>query len=211
MLFYTLTYLLEYAFCNIFYVNIRSLECHKEDLAIDLYAQQSRYLCLTETWITPEENIEKALMSRNLYHSSIGDGKGCCFLSPEEEAEVKSTANPSFQMLSVLVKEGYKLILLYVSSNIDLQEVVTVLQEVFTDVSKTILIGDLNFDASEKNCLTRFLERRQFVQKVSKPTHKGGRIIDHVYVPQALENEIDITIMFKYYTDHASLLINLSK
>ena len=88
---------------------------------------------------------------------------------------------------------------------------VTVLQEMLTDVSKTILIGDLNFDASEKNCLTRFLERRHFVQKVSKPTQTGGRIIDHVYVPKELENEIDITIMFKYYTDHASLLINLPK
>ena len=197
---------------DIFYVNIRSLECHKKDLTKDLYAQQSRYLCLTETWITPTENIEKTLMSKNLYHSSIGNGKGCCFLSPEGiDQEVKTNANPCFQMLSVLLQEGYTLVLLYISSKIDLQPVVTVLQEMLTDVSKTILIGDLNFDASEKNCLTRFLERRQFVQKVSKPTQTGGRIIDHVYVPKELENEIDITIMFKYYTDHASLLINLPK
>ena len=47
----------------------------------------------------------------------------------------------------------------------------------------TIVVGDFNFDASEKNDLTELLASKKYKQLMKQPTHDQGRIIDQCYVP----------------------------
>ena len=73
-----------------------------------------------------------------------------------------------------------------------------------------LVVGDLNFDAKEKNQLTRFFEECNFKQVINEPTHKAGRTLDQLFVSKNLQNRIEVKVMFKYYTDHAALQIKLN-
>ena len=69
----------------------------------------------------------------------------------------------------------------------------------------TIIVGDFNFDKSETNALTAFLNKRQFIQVVEWPTHKEGRTIDHCYVSK--NTKVQVTRHSPYYSDHNGLCI----
>ena len=54
----------------------------------------------------------------------------------------------------------------------------------FNGNQHSYLVGDLNFDATGENALTKYLKRLNFIQMVKRATHLDGHILDHVYVPQ---------------------------
>ena len=74
---------------------------------------------------------------------------------------------------------------------------------------KQLVLGDLNFDKSVVNPLSRFLERSGLTQVVQEPTHEDGRTLDHLYVPNGWKDSINLNVEFKYYSDHAALSIEL--
>ena len=60
----------------------------------------------------------------------------------------------------------------------------------FDKEENTCLVGDLNFDTSKTNDLTRYLSRLQFKQLVGRATQLDGHILDQVYVPETLSNQV---------------------
>ena len=61
---------------DIFYINVRSFSKHERDLWHDIGAKNSRYVCLSETWIDPSRESPIATEDKFMYHSSFGRGKG---------------------------------------------------------------------------------------------------------------------------------------
>ena len=51
----------------------------------------------------------------------------------------------------------------------------------YNSKEETYLVGDMNFDTSEKNALTRYLNKLNFSQIIQHATHLDGLIIDHIY------------------------------
>ena len=67
----------------------------------------------------------------------------------------------------------------------------------------TIITGDMNFDKTDMNPLSRFLKERGYNQLVNWPTHREGRTIDHCYVSK--NTRVQLTRHSPYYSDHDAL------
>ena len=71
------------------------------------------------------------------------------------------------------------------------------------------MIGDLNFDSSATNDLTRYLSMLEFTQMVRRATHLDGHILDQVFVSQSAKELFEIAHHFAYYSDHDGIIVNL--
>ena len=204
-----------------FVLNVRSLSKHFDDLKNDIYAQQSSHICVVETWIDPttadydyEFDDPFEISGRSFDHASVGRGKGCAIFSDTSRSYSNGVKviKENFQMMSI-VDANVQFILVYLSSNCDLLDVVQELQRMLRPDLVTIISGDFNFDKNEKNHLSHFLEAKQFQQLVQCPTHDPtvtttARTIDHCYVPRNIHDKFHITFHSPYFTDHDALCIN---
>ena len=195
----------------IYMVNIRSLNKHFKDLEKDMFAKSANNICLVETWIDkqcPKSCFE--MEGRVFEHSSWGRGKGCAMFSmPLTSSKVaKKIAQEKFQLLSKVIGLC-QLTLLYITSDCSLDGVVDTLQHTMISNMSQIVIGDFNFNASEANILTKYLQNQNLVQIVQEPTHIAGRILDQCYISRDIEEKLRLTIQSPYFTDHNSLCIEM--
>ena len=196
-----------------FVLNISSLSKHFIDLKLDNYAQNSDNICVVETWLDPEKhNISNFnIPEKSFEHVSLGRGKGCGVYSPADKnfTSINKVMKNNYQILS-MTDERVQIVLTYLSSQCPIAEVVTELQLILKPDKKIIIMGDFNFDKSEKNPLTKYLATKEMVQLVKNPTHDKGRCLDHCYVPQELMDKVVIKQYSPYYSDHDALCISLN-
>ena len=192
---------------NFFVLNTRSLVKHFTDIKIDMYAQKSDHICVTETWIESDNIVDFALPGRVFHHASKGKGKGCGIFSVKSKSGTpEKIVEDNFQILSIF--DGpIQLILLYLSSDSSKAYVVEKLEMILQPDHFPIITGDFNFDKEEKNCLTKYLRSKEFEQLVTAPTHDDGRTIDHCYVPQDMKNKFQLVHHSPYFSDHDALCI----
>ena len=86
------------------------------------------------------------------------------------------------------------------------------LKKLFDAAKKTLLVGDLNicFKAERNHFTLTAIENLGFRQKVARPTHSGGRQIDHVFifVPVLVGGfEVEVIQQSPFFTDHDLLFI----
>ena len=108
-----------------------------------------------------------------------------------------------------LQNENYTIFCIYISKGCKFKEVVENLRN-YGFNNKAFLIGDLNYDANEKNDLTKYLKSLNLVQIVKRTTHVEGHILDHVYVPQAMVKRIGINHQYNFYSDHDGISVKIS-
>ena len=93
----------------------------------------------------------------------------------------QKVAHEKYQLMSIVDETNpvipYLMVLVYASSGCPLLELARDLERMLNDNMTTIITGDFNFDAKEKNALTTFLNQRNFIQLVDWPTQKEGRTI----------------------------------
>ena len=115
-----------------------------------------------------------------------------------------------YQMISMIDETipefKYHLILVYLSSNCPMTQVVDDLSQLLIPEMRTIITGDCNFDRKEVNAMTVFLKENKFSQVVTWPTHSQGRTIDHCYVSE--NTKVNLTRHSPYYSDHSALCID---
>ena len=195
---------------DFFILNIRSLSKHLIDLNHDMYAQKSDHICVVETWIDPDnvDITEFQMPGRQFDHASIRKGQGCGIYSidSKHDSEKVKVAKEKYSMIS-FINGNVQFVLVYLSSNCQMQLVVQELQKTLKPDMVNIIAGDFNFDKEEKNIMTRFLDSKDFVQLVHDPTQDDGRTIDHCYVPNNIKSEIHLTTYSPYYSDHDALCI----
>ena len=105
---------------------------------------------------------------------------------------------------------SFQLILVYLSKDCEMENVAHSLKKLIKPNKVPIIAGDVNFDKTEENVLTRFLTAEGFQQLITSPTHDEGRTIDHCYVPAERKEEFQITLHSLYFSDHDAICINLS-
>ena len=136
---------------------------------------------------------------------------GCGVYLPQiHEYKTDAYVNEDFQVISVDRNFRSQIIICYLSSRCDFSAVVSVLRMMIKDETNVCITGDFNFIPSEKNDLSSYLQKIGLIQLVDSPTHKEGRTLDHVYVPQHLADTIDVKICCPYYSDHFSLCIKFN-
>lgn len=195
-------------------VNIANIYSHLIDVQHDMFAQQSEYVFLTETWIQPHDDHQRINWpGRVLTHASIGNGRGVCCYGPENSSTmyINDCIRPMFQMLSILIKNEFQVIIAYCSKDCNFAEVATCLKDIIIPHLNIILFGDFNIGHKEKNnAMVKMLIDLGFKQKVDFPTHTKSRTIDHIYFSKST-NEIGVVIEhhFNYYSDHCSFNLSL--
>ena len=188
------------------------LSKHFEDLKLDNYAQKADHICVVETWLHPNTfDSDFPMAGRSLDHSSYGRGKGVGIFSEylKQNCCTAKIAKEDFQMISIIDSNQSQLIVVYLSSNCNLINLVQELQGVIRSDLVTIITGDFNFCKDDKNVLTKFLSKENFEQIVTSPTHDEGRTLDHCYVPSSIKGKIELTTYSPYYSDHDALCITL--
>ena len=193
-------------------VNILNIYNHLEDLRQDMWANQSDFVLLTETWINPTY-VPTTIHwpERYLTHASIGNGRGVCCYGPKNSADsfISDKIAPNFQILSMLVKNEFQIILVYISQRCNLEEVVLALKNIIIPTLKVVIMGDFNYSVKNTNVVSKFLKEMFFKQHVNHPTHIKAGIIDHIYTSHNIDM-IDISYRFNYYSDHCGFNINLT-
>ena len=197
---------------NFFVLNIRSFSKHAKDICQDIYAKNSDHICLVETWIDPnyQKNEDHQLLGRQFTEASLGKGKGCTIFSTPSKysGHCGKVIDEKYQILSIVDGE-IQLLLVYASKNCPFQKIVSDLENLERSDKQNIITGDFNFHRDEKNAFTEYIKKRNFVQVVSDPTHDGGRIIDHCYVPRDIEEKVHLIQHSSYYSDHDALCFNI--
>jgi hypothetical protein len=182
------------------------------DLQSDINPNLADMICLVETWMNP--NVEIHWPEKTLHHASLGRGKGVSLYRPQgnDYHHLISVAEEDYQFVCVIIRKRIQLFLVYIKPNSPLatySKVANCMNNVMKSCFKILVIGDLNFDKSEVNPLSRLLERIGLTQIVQEPTHEDGRTLDHFYVPNRWKDSINLNVEFKYYSDHAALSIEL--
>ena len=198
---------------DIFYVNIQSLIGKKTELNIiknDPTIMKSKCIAFAETWI-PEGDESFELPGYNFHGASLERGKGCCIYDKKSEnfKLLSKEVDQNFQILTVdMTSKNLLMTVVYLSSGCNLNAVVNSLRKVICSGRKHIILGDFNFDESEKNTLTKFLEKNKFKQLVKRPTHEQGRCLDHVYT-NCKEFITEMKVQGVFYSDHACITLKL--
>ena len=193
---------------NIFFVNIQSLKNNLNDLENDIYAKKSDFICLAETWLNENDNVE--MEGRNFFHSSKGRGKGCCLFSKVEAecSRIGQFSTEDFSILSVKIYHSIQLYIIYLSqtNNKVKEELWEKIKYLRVNNLELVIIGDFNVDANSSNVVTQNFLNYNLIQLVNEPTHIEGRTIDHLWVSKSL-SKLDLSIQYPYYSQHKSLMI----
>ena len=101
---------------------------------------------------------------------------------------------------------------IYRSAGASSPQFVADLTNLFDATKRTLLLGDLNicFKAEKDHFALRAIENLGFKQEVARPTHTGGRQIDHVFIfnPVLMADiKIEVIQQSPYFTDHDLLFI----
>ena len=196
---------------DIFYVNMQG-KSHFIDVIYDLYAQQSDVVCLVETWLQPNEQMEwpeRKLIS----HASFGHGKGVSTYTNDHQNKLMGNAiNENFQIVQQLIMNTVQLFVIYISKGANMEDIAQCIQEMLDPDLDTMILGDFNFESKKPNSLSIYLNNKLNLQQIiTGPTFTHGpNTIDHLYVSENLRN-VELISRFPYYSSHMAFNISFKK
>ena len=96
---------------------------------------------------------------------------------PRAPGGANKVAEPNIQLTKITMTE-LDIVTIYRSHDEPLFRAVHFLQNLIDPKKDTLVIGDVNYDASKENELCKYLNREGFTQLVTLPTHiLGGKYI----------------------------------
>ena len=143
-------------------LNVSSLRKHMEDVRTDPHLKHADVLCLSETWLTEdeEEQPQYQLEGYNSYILSQGRGKGLAVYVRRgvKIQDVRHHSSTHLQMLKLSLDQ-LDIIPIYRSKEEPLYSVAHHLQNTLHKTTTTLLIGDINYCfRREQNDLSRYLK-----------------------------------------------------
>ena len=185
-------------------------------IKLDYNLRESDVMVLAETWIP--QNDEKCstfeLESYETHLNNCGRGKG---IAAFYKQEFRHTRDLNEENISITKLESIDMdvIAVYRSQDGNLPALIDNLQELINFNKTTLIIGDMNICNMEKpkNKLRMYLEDKSFKQIIKRATHIEGCHIDHAYIlnNENYEMEPSIELVPKYYSDHDALCISWKK
>jgi hypothetical protein len=199
---------------TISYLNISSLKKHYEDVITDHRLIQSDIMVFGETWLLPDESVSFHDHGFNDFQVNIGRGKGiAAFIKQEHPVICKNFHKDHFSAIFMRT-EIVDVIFLYLSQNFEWDDLIKTLEEWIQDGRKVAVVGDVNIDYLEKahHKFVKYMKQKNFVQLVEKPTHKCGGLIDHIYINDALMEDMPIYSQSSVmHSDHDKVVLHIPK
>lgn len=202
-------------FWKVSYLNVRSLKCHYEDVAIDNIILTSDLFGLGETWLNEEES--RSFLGFKEHNANHGHGKGVSVFSKVDNTNrpVVNQAKSSIFSAIQYRTTTFDAIFLYWSSgcsNEETTEILNLIDSWILNDRPTTILGDVNADFSENCKLNAFLSKRGFQQLIHKSTCDTGSLLDHIYANEPLRQlNISVEQYSTYYSDHDVISIYIPK
>ena len=193
--------------------NIRSLNCHFHDFKLTPKVEKTDVICFQETWITNlPTNAELIFEGFQRHFNSAGYGKGIAtYYRGGYYFNSKITRN-EYQMTKIISKQ-YEIINIYRSASAQSSLFIEDIRDFISLSKETFLVGDFNvcYLSEFHHPIIQFILSSGFTQLVKRPTHIGGRLIDHIYHYQPNSNntvdEFTINHCSPFSTDHDVLTV----
>ena len=197
-------------------LNCRSLRSKIEDIRKDFELLMSDIICLSETWLNPEEQLaDLQLKEYSLHVNSTGPGKGLATYYKNTKFSPEIDVNEKNCQLSKFTSKSVDVVSIYRSSDCKIK-----IEDIFKNIrlsnkKPTLIVGDINicYQEQRENVNIQYLEEKNFKQIVTGATHLQGGHIDHVYINdhQCEFKSVDVEMYSPYYTcrDHDGLLTTL--
>jgi hypothetical protein len=191
-------------------LNIRSLKAHLEDIVKDFVIMKSDIICLTETWMLPEEQEGFKLPGFNMYHVTGGRGKGVAVCVKEDitTADVKVASQSQFLQHLGIQLEDLSINVMYRSKECSKQCLEDRLETCMTS-GRLLVVGDFNHPVTSsayKSSIGKVNHDLQLTQHVKEPTHEAGNIIDLILANFEIPSE-NIFHHHPYYSDHNAICV----
>jgi ATP-dependent DNA helicase PIF1 len=199
-------------------LNIVSLPKHFEDLKSMGLIIESDILCLNEISLNPDVN-KKSLQFpgyKLLFAGWTGhkDGVGIYLKKTlKEERPPTHITNAAFQMLCLHFTD-FEVLAAYRSPSYNTRSekeaFVEALKEQLDGQKTTFILGDMNEEPTDDSIIYSALSNVGFQQVVKQPTHMGGRILDHIYIPQQTQSIVSEAIVYPcHFSDHDIVSISV--
>ena len=209
---------LEEASLTISLLNTRSLTKHVVDIARDETIYLSDIICLTETHISPDQdiaNIHCHLKDFNFIHIDEVDRFQSIGVF-HRNIHVTDCVSSTGVLLIKFKKDCFSLnsinmLLKYRKQSWSLPSFYDAIQDLVTTDNIHIILGDFNINAFTQDIrLTRILHDCKMI--VNVPTHLSGSLLDHVYVKETMLQDMNLEVTLKnvYFSDHDAVKFKLS-
>ena len=195
---------------KISYMNVKSLYAHCGDVVRDNVLMDSDLISLGETWLHCQSEV--TLSAFKGYFANFGRGKGVAAYTRCNLDHIPYTQSGDCHSLIHMKMSGIDFIFVYVSHNCDRKQLLHQLFGLMNSSNPTVLMGDFNEKYSTSSQMSRDLEKRNFSQLISTPTHDKGNLIDHLYVNDLLlQKGHFIEKNAAYYSDHDIITLYIKK
>lgn len=210
--------------------NIQSLNKYLADLKNDERFKQADIICLTETWLKPNESTDNFMLEGYQFHHlprhaayrddsemhsnlrlSKGGGVGV-YLKNEQEYDIISLFGMNIEVIGLKMKlENVLVLSVYRPKSVNLTAFLENFQQVLNSINNksvnTIIMGDFNEDAKQNGSIQRFFKNQNYKQHVNFTTTEAGTILDHVYVSG--EIQVDVRQLPTYFSYHDAVSCTL--
>ena len=191
--------------------NIRSINEHINDLKADPIIKFSDIICLSETWLTNDRDLQAfKLHGYALHLNSVGHGKGLAVYYNEMIFQHDADIRKPLYQITKMGSADIDVIAVYRSSGGNKMEVLESIKSLIVDTKSTMICGDFNFcTVQEKNSsFVKVLNDMGFEERVQVATHIKGGHIDHVYFRSPRQNlSLEVLLYSPYYPtkDHDAI------
>ena len=185
--------------------NIRSAAKHFKDFITASKVKEAQVLCIQESWLDPlAEDTTFEVSGWKQHSNSAGRGKGIVTFF-KSGFEVERDVTQSRYQMTKITSSSMDIINVYRSSGADTQTFLQDLCGLINSGNHTLILGDFNicYNSQSSDLLFHTLRCLGFKQLVKSPTHKDGRLIDHVFLFSPDSNvSYEVLQQAQYYTDH---------
>ena len=198
--------------------NIQSLRCHIEDLKNNTQMRNAHVICLSETWLTDNDNLEGLVIDGyTLETLKVGRARGVAMyiqnsvdytvlpiLSSDCDTLVIRTYGATNMLIAVVYKPPNTRHGTFCTemSNITAQ---TELLETDHDV----FVGDFNIDLLKDGTLPPKVFQNYF-QAISEPTTTNQTLLDHIYI-KPIPDQFVASVLPTYYSYHRPVFIAIKR
>ena len=201
--------------------NIQSLRCHIEDLKSNTQMRNTHVICLSETWLTDNnENLEDLVIDGyTLETLSAGRARGVAmYIQKSVDYSVLPILSNDCDTLAIRTYGATNMLIAVVykppgtrygafcteMSNITAQ---TELLETDYDV----FVGDFNIDLMKDDTLPPRVFQNYY-QAISEPTTTNETLLDHIYIrPIPIINDFIASVLPTYYSYHRPVFIAIKR
>ena len=200
--------------------NIQSLRCHIEDLRNNTQMRNAHVICLSETWLTDNDNLEDLVIDGyTLETMKVGRARGVAMyiqnsidytVLPFFTSDCDTLAIRTYGATNELIAVVYKPPNARHDTFCTEMSNITAQTELL-ETDHAVFVGDFNIDLLKDGTLPPRVFQSYF-QAISEPTTINETLLDHIYIkPIPSINDFIAAVLPTYYSYHRPVFIAIKR